>query len=152
MRYPQVNNLSVDECWAQLRTMVVGRLAIGGQEFPELFPINYVVDRGTVMFRSDPGTKIAASLQKAPVAFEVDGFEPATKVAWSVVLKGALEPVLETAEILDAVALPLFPWQHGNKGFFVRVVPVEVSGRQFVVADPAHWVSQLMGVRRSAEE
>ncbi|MCH6470223.1 pyridoxamine 5'-phosphate oxidase family protein [Sinomonas terrae] len=152
MRYPKVQELSSEECWAKLRTMVLGRLAIAGEEHPELFPINYVVDRGTVVFRSDPGTKIAASLDRARVAFEVDAFDPATNEAWSVIVKGGLEPVLETAEIIDALTLPLFPWQHGAKAFFVRIVPVELSGRQFVVADPGHWASQLMGIRPASEE
>ncbi|WP_334171984.1 pyridoxamine 5'-phosphate oxidase family protein [Sinomonas sp.] len=152
MRYPEVNELASEECWARLRTMVVGRLSISGAEYPELFPINYVVDRGTVVFRSDPGTKIAASMDRARVAFEVDGFEPATNEAWSVVIKGGLEPVLQTTEIVDALTLPLFPWQHGSKAFFVRIVPVALTGRQFVVADPGHWASQLMGVRRASEE
>ena len=88
----------------------------------------------------------------ARVAFEVDGFEPATNEAWSVVIKGGLEPVLQTSDVIDAVALPLFPWQYGHKAFFVRVVPVSLSGRRFVVVDPAHWVSQLMGIRRAATE
>ena len=60
MRYPPAHELTHDECWARLRTMVVGRLAIAAEEHPELFPVNYLVDRGTVVFRSDTGTKIAA--------------------------------------------------------------------------------------------
>ena len=149
---PPVHELSHEECWSRLRTMVVGRLALAGEEHPEIFPVNYLVDRGTVMFRSDPGTKIAASLEKARVAFEVDGFEPDTKEAWSVVVKGNLEPVLQTNDVVDAVTLPLFPWQYGHKAFFVRIVPVSMSGRRFVVAEPGHWISQLTGIPHAAEE
>ncbi|WP_415855365.1 pyridoxamine 5'-phosphate oxidase family protein [Sinomonas sp. G460-2] len=152
MRYPPVTELSTEECWASLRGAVVGRLAVAGPEHPELFPVNYVVDHGTVVFRTDPGAKLAASLDEARVAFEVDGFEPSTNEVWSVVIKGQLEPVLQTAEIVDAVALPLFPWQSGEKAFFVRVVPVALSGRRFVVADPARWISPLTGLRRAREE
>lgn len=152
MRYPIVRELSDQECWARLRTMVVGRLAVAAKDHLEMFPVNYVVDRGTVMFRTDPGTKLAASLDKSSAAFEVDAFEPGTNEAWSVVLKGALEPVLVTSEIIDALSLPLFPWQYGHKAFFVRVIPTTLSGRQFVVTDPAHWVSQLTGIRPASEE
>ena len=60
--------------------------------------------------------------------------------------------MLQTAEIVDAVALPLFPWQSGEKAYFVRVVPVSLSGRRFVVADPARWVTPLTGLRRAREE
>src|SRR5437870_1732420 len=99
-RNPSIIELSSETCWARLRTMVVGRLAIAADRHPELFPVNYLVDRGTLLFRTDPGTKLAASLDKALVSFEVDGFEPDTNEAWSVVVKGTLEPVLETAQIV----------------------------------------------------
>lgn len=132
--------------------MVVGRLAFPGETHPELFPVNYLVDRGTILFRTDPGTKLAASMDKLPVTFEVDGYEPGTNEAWSVVVRGSLEPVLETSDIVDAVALPLFPWQNGEKAFFVRIVPQSMSGRQFEVADPSRWVSPFTGVRRASEE
>ncbi|MDQ4501373.1 pyridoxamine 5'-phosphate oxidase family protein [Sinomonas sp. ASV322] len=152
MRYPPVRELSSEECWDRLRTTVVGRLAIAGDAYPEMFPVNYVVDRGTLVFRSDPGAKIAASLDGARVAFEVDAIERVTGEAWSVVVKGGLEPVLATTDVLDALGLPLFPWQYGAKAFFVRIVPVSLSGRRFVVADPAHWVTQITGIQRAAEE
>jgi hypothetical protein len=67
-------------------------------------------------------------------------------------MHGTLEPVLDTAEIVEAVALPLFPWQSGEKAFFVRIVPFQVTGRQFEVADPSRWVSQFTGVRRAQSE
>ena len=149
---PAITELRQDACWELLRTAVLGRLAVAASGHPELFPINYLVDRGTVLFRTDPGTKLAASLDQALATFEVDGYLTETHEAWSVVVKGTLEPVLATSEVVDAVALPLFPWQGGAKAFFVRIVPDAVSGRRFVVADPSAWVSPLTGVRRSAEE
>ena len=152
MRYPNVKELSGHECWKHLRTMTVGRLALGGDGHPELFPVNYLVDHGTVLFRTDPGSKLAASLEKAKVAFEVDGYEQATNEAWSVVVKGGIGSVLEIPAVVEAVALPLFPWQFGPKAFFVRVVPELVSGRKFIIVDPAHWVSPLTGRRPSPME
>lgn len=147
-----VRNLSPEDSWERARTMVVGRLAFSGGDRLELFPINYLVDRGTVLFRTAPGTKLAASMERLAVAFEVDGYEADTNEAWSVVIHGTLEPVLDTASIVDAVALPLFPWQSGEKAFFVRIVPGEVTGRQFKVADPSHWVSQFTGMHRASQE
>ena len=147
-----VRSLSPEDAWERARTMVVGRIAFSSDERLELFPINYLVDRGTVLFRTAPGTKLAASLGRPQVVFEVDGYEPELNEAWSVVVHGALEPVLDTAEIVEAVSLPLFPWQSGEKAFFVRIVPSQITGRQFPVADPSHWVSQFTGVRRAQSE
>lgn len=147
-----VRNLSPEDAWERARTMVVGRIAFSSEDRVELFPVNYLVDHGTVLFRTAPGTKLAASMGRLAVAFEVDGYEPDLNEAWSVVVHGTLEPVLDTAEIVESVALPLFPWQSGEKAFFVRVVPAQVTGRQFPVADPSRWVSQFTGVRRADSE
>jgi len=49
--------LSESECWALLRASSVGRLAVWLEDHPEIFPINYAVDHGTVVFRSSAGTK-----------------------------------------------------------------------------------------------
>lgn len=147
-----VRELSPEDAWERARTTVVGRLAFSAGDRLELFPINYLVDRGTVLFRTAPGTKLAASMERLDVVFEADGFEAETHEAWSVVIRGRLEPVLATADIVEAVALPLFPWQSGEKAFFVRIVPTEATGRQFRVADPSHWVSPFTGVRRASTE
>ena len=147
-----VRQLSHEDAWARLRSMVVGRLAFSLDGRLEIIPVNYLVDRGTLLFRTAPGTKFAASIGRLPAVFEVDGYEQEQREAWSVVAHGHLEPVLDTAEVIDVVALRLFPWQGGEKGLFVRVVPEEVTGRQFPFADPAHWVSPLTGIRRAPTE
>jgi hypothetical protein len=48
--------------------------------------------------------------------------------------------------------LPLFPWHASPKGRFVRVLPDEVTGRRFPVANPAAWETPLSGTRRTAHE
>ena len=54
--------LDTHTCLDLLRTSEVGRLAVSITDHPDIFPINYVVDRGTVVFRTAEGTKLAASL------------------------------------------------------------------------------------------
>ena len=44
---------------------------------PDIFPINYVVDHGAVVFRTAEGTKLAAAVLGQGVAFEIDGYEAA---------------------------------------------------------------------------
>ena len=141
MRYPAVKELTPEECWARLRTTTVGRLALGTEDFPELFPMNYAIDHASIVFRTDPGTKVAAALDRARVAFEADGMLPETEEAWSVVIKGNLEPLVETMAHVEAEKLPLYPWQFGEKAFFMRLQPVEMSGRQFVMVERSHWHS-----------
>jgi hypothetical protein len=52
--------LDTHTCLGLLRTSEVGRLAVSITDHPDIFPINYTVDRGTVVFRTAEGTKLAA--------------------------------------------------------------------------------------------
>ena len=147
-----VDGLSESACWALLRSTSVGRVAVWVGDHPDIFPINYAVDHGTVVFRSGAGTKLSAALSDSPVALEADGYDAQTAEAWSVVVKGRAEEIRSSEDLLDTVDLPLFPWQAGDKGRFVRIVPTTTSGRRFPVADPGLWSTPLSGVKRASME
>ena len=83
-----VDTLSTHDCWTLLASATVGRLALVVNGRPEIFPVNHVVDHGSVVFRTSPGTKLAAIGDATPVAFEVDGLDVEAGIAWSVILKG----------------------------------------------------------------
>jgi len=147
-----VERLPEDQCWALLRTATVGRLAVWVEDHPDIFPLNYAVDQGTVVFRTGEGTKVLGALSGTAVALETDGYDPATDRAWSVVVKGRARAITEVDDLMATVDLPLFPWQAGDKGRFVRVVPGEVTGRRFSVVDPGVWQPPSSGHRRAAME
>jgi nitroimidazol reductase NimA-like FMN-containing flavoprotein (pyridoxamine 5'-phosphate oxidase superfamily) len=142
--------LDQHECWELLRSAEVGRLAVSILERPDIFPINHVVDRGRIVFRTAAGTKLAAAVLGRAVAFEVDGYDPAKGEAWSVVVKGRARELEAMQEVVDALELPLFPWSAGPKPRFVRIDPDSVTGRRFQVVDlPAE---PKAPTRRSAPE
>ena len=147
-----ISILDLDECWALLRQYEVGRLAVSIANRPDIFPINYVVDHGTIVFRTAEGTKLAAAVLGAGVAFEVDGYDRATGVAWSVVIKGGASEIEKMYELFDAQDLPLFPWNAGPKHRFVRITPTETTGRRFVVSDMAAWHPTSGGPARQPGE
>jgi nitroimidazol reductase NimA-like FMN-containing flavoprotein (pyridoxamine 5'-phosphate oxidase superfamily) len=121
------------EALALLRTAPVGRLAVVVDDAPDIFPVNHVVDHGTVVFRTAAGTKLSA-MDGRQVAFEVDGYDPSTGEAWSVVVHGLGRVIYEPEETIAALGLPIFPWQSGSKPELVRVVPGTITGRRFGVA------------------
>ena len=125
--------LQESESWALLREGVVGRLAVMVEDAPDIFPVNYLVDRGTVVFRTAAGTKLDWSAGHR-VAFEVDGYDPASGEAWSVVVKGNAHEVKQLYDVLEAVSLPLVPWHAGAKPRYVRIDADAVTGRRFHVA------------------
>lgn len=127
------------ECWALLRSTPVGRLAVTMAGDPDIFPVNHVVDHGTIVFRTAKGTKLAAATLHPVVAYEVDGYDPESGGVWSVVVKGRAEPVRQREELLETLFLPLHPWHEGAKPYFVRIVPRRISIRKFSMAPTGTW-------------
>src|SRR5688572_16688942 len=131
--------LETNTCWELLRSSEVGRLAVSIGNHPDIFPVNFVVDHGTVVFRTAEGTKLAAAVLGTAVAFEVDGYDADAGEAWSVVIKGRAVEIERMQDVFDALELPLFPWHASPKHRFVRIEPEEVSGRRFDVVDKSTW-------------
>lgn len=115
-----------------LRSVPVGRLAVIVDGAPDIFPVNHLVDHGTILFRTAEGTKLSAA-HGHPVAFEVDGYDASKGEAWSVVAHGVGRLVNDADEAIEALSLPIFPWHAGAKPQVVRVVPSTITGRRFSV-------------------
>ena len=134
-----VTVLDANKCWDLLRSSEVGRLAVSIGNHPDIFPVNFVVDHGTVVFRTAEGTKLAAAVLGKAVAFEVDGYDADAGEAWSVVIKGRAVEIERIQDVFDALELPLFPWHASPKHRFVRIEPDDMSGRRFDVVDRQAW-------------
>lgn len=139
MSTPGTVYLTEAECWSLLQRHVVARLAVDIAGRPDIFPINYVVDDGTIVFRSGAGTKLAGAVLGRHVAIEIDGLDVNGSV-WSVVVKGIAREVTEMTERFEIDELPLYPWVASDKPNFVRIDPHLTTGRRFHVVerDPAH--------------
>ena len=124
-----VTVLSEDESWGLLATMPLGRLVtiLGGR--PEVFPVNFITQRRTVLFRTAKGTKLYSAVMADRVAFEADDHTVAE--GWSVIVKGTAQLLTANADILEAEEAPLLPWPATLKPFYVRVIPLEITGRRF---------------------
>jgi nitroimidazol reductase NimA-like FMN-containing flavoprotein (pyridoxamine 5'-phosphate oxidase superfamily) len=120
--------LSADECWRLLADSPVGRLAVIGPDGPEVFPINIAVDGESVVFRTDPGSKLAALSADSRVALEADAIDLERRDGWSVVVTGRVTE-LGGEEVIAAQRLELVPWTIGDKARWFRLIPLRVSGR-----------------------
>ncbi|QCB97693.1 pyridoxamine 5'-phosphate oxidase family protein [Arthrobacter sp. PAMC25564] len=149
---PPDYQLSIDQCWVLLDTEVVGRLALIVDGHPEIFPVNFVLERRSIVFRTAGGTKLWGAMTSKPVAFEIDGYDPHDQQAWSVVARGEAE-LIESQDDKDAAdARLLEPWQAGDKDFYVRLSPKALTGRRFKVNNPDLWSTRLSDPRRSSFE
>lgn len=125
-----VEYLDAQECWRLLASMPVGRVGVLVDSAPEIYPVNFAVDRHTVVFRTDAGTKLRGLHRSPSVCFEVDGFDPGERTGWSVLVKGFASEVDALEDVLRLSALPLRYWALGEKAHWVRLVPDEVTGRR----------------------
>jgi nitroimidazol reductase NimA-like FMN-containing flavoprotein (pyridoxamine 5'-phosphate oxidase superfamily) len=136
---PKTEILRVHDCWKYLRSASVGRLAVVKDAVPEIFPVNYLPEDGTVIFRTAPGTKLDAVLQGGTVALEADGLNDYGTIAWSVVLKGQPEAAAVAGDDLRRADRDLTPWEEGVKDQLIRITPTELTGRRFVISSPQRW-------------
>jgi hypothetical protein len=129
-----LEHLSPVECWRLLAAKPVGRLGVLVDSAPEVYPVNHVVDGASIVFRTDPGTKLRALDRSPSVCFEIDEVDPDTSTGWSVMLKGRATEITDLDELRAAADLPLRFWIQGDKDHWIRVVAEEVTGRRIVVS------------------
>lgn len=124
-----VSVLSDDRSWAVLAGSRLGRLVTVVDRHAEIFPINYVVDGRSLVFRTAEGSKLFTLTINGNVAFEVDGWDG--NGGWSVICRGTAAEVKDPSEIRRLEELPLNPWVPTVKTHWVRITPSEISGRVF---------------------
>jgi hypothetical protein len=94
--------------------------------------VNYAPAGEIVVFRTGSLTRLQRS-PRLQVTFEVDSWDPATGVGWSVLLKGMAREVTAGTD-LYSVALrqcgvqPLAP---GKREHWIAIYPSEITGRRF---------------------
>jgi uncharacterized protein len=114
-------------------------VAVADGQGPVIFPVNFVLDRHMVVFRTDEGTKLGAAARGGRVAFEVDGADQAAHTGWSVVVRGKATEVTDPAELARLRKLQLVPWAPGAKSRYVRILPAKLTGRRISAASgPSH--------------
>lgn len=117
------------DSWELLGQHEVGRLVTHVGDVIDIFPVNYVVDAGTILFRTAEGSKLFELTVNEDVLFEVDSFTEGE--AWSIIVRGHARRLDTTAEIEHADSLPLKPWIPTLKHNYVRIEPATLSGRAF---------------------
>jgi nitroimidazol reductase NimA-like FMN-containing flavoprotein (pyridoxamine 5'-phosphate oxidase superfamily) len=108
----------------------VGRLGLVVDGAPEIFPVNFVVDAGTIVFRTDPGIVLRTLAQVPSVCLEVDDIDITTATGASVLLKGEARELVAAGELAAVADLPLEFWPYGPKSHWIRIEPTEVTGRR----------------------
>ncbi|WP_460782441.1 pyridoxamine 5'-phosphate oxidase family protein [Microbacterium tumbae] len=124
-----VVSLSTADAWAHLRAQELGRLVTHVGDVIEIFPVNFVVDRDEIVFRTAEGSKLLELTINDEVLFEVDDHTDTD--AWSVIVRGTARRLDTDDEVQHADGLGLRPWIPTLKHNYVSIVPTAISGRAF---------------------
>jgi uncharacterized protein len=126
----QWRELTKSECFELLATERLGRIAVVDDRGPAMFPVNFVLDHHTVVFRTGQGTKLHAAALGSRVCFEVDGTDAAARTGWSVMVRGEAVEVTDRDELARLRGLPLYAWAPGARNRYVRILPTALTGRR----------------------
>lgn len=125
-----ISILSEPESWDLLSSVALGRLVTSVNGEPEIFPVNFVVQRRTVLFRTAEGAKLVSAAINNHVLFEADDHEAGD--GWSVIVRGLAQTLRTDEEIEEAERAELYPWTATTKRHYVRIRPLRVTGRRFI--------------------
>ncbi|AGP31859.1 pyridoxamine 5'-phosphate oxidase family protein [Corynebacterium terpenotabidum] len=140
-----VTTLTDEQSLELLATKSFGRLVVRRTNDIDLFPLNYLVHNGKILFRTAEGTKLFSLNLNEDVLFEADHVEHTGETsgdAWSVIVKGTARILRDSEEINAADQLPLTPWLPTLKYNYVEITPDEggISGRKFALgAEPERY-------------
>ncbi|MFB7616805.1 pyridoxamine 5'-phosphate oxidase family protein [Kitasatospora sp. NPDC056181] len=128
--HPLLAHLSAPECWELIGTHGIGRIGLPVQPAPAVYPVNYAVDGGAVVYRTARGGAAAPS-DGSKVSFQVDRIDDHRSRGWSVLIVGEARHVDDPDEERRLSALPgATPWAGGSRPLWVRVGAEEITGRR----------------------
>ncbi len=122
------------ECLALLAAAQVGRVVYTDGALPMCTPVNYVVYRNAIIFRTSPGARILSAVEDTVVAFEVDDFDVVKRTGWSVLATGTATAVRDVSTLLRLERTGLVAWAGGERSCWVRIVPTLLTGRRVLGA------------------
>lgn len=126
----ELQELSVDECWAALRTAAVGRVALIRGGLPSVVPVNVCAAEGAIWLRAGPGALLDGALARDILCVEVDEVDRMSHTGWSVVVTGR-------AEVVADRDLPVVSWGRSDADHLVRVTGELVTGRRLGISPSA---------------
>lgn len=126
----RITELTSEACRRLLGEHSLGRLGVVLAGKPFIFPVNYVFESDTVVFRTDPGTKLAGSgFQRA--VFEIDGVDQSRGEGWSVIVSGVSREINDALDVLAERlrSLHVDPWVPGERAHWVALQAESITGR-----------------------
>ena len=128
-----LTQLSRHECLMLMASVPVGRIIYTRRALPAVELVNFALDEGDIVIRTDGSGKLAAATRGAVVAFEADQLDHAGQSGqsgWSVTAVGPSNAVTDPGELARLRTIGLTPWAPGERDHFIRISPVMLNGRR----------------------
>ena len=125
-----LQRLSRDECLTLMASVPVGRIIYTRRALPAVELVNFALDEGDIVIRTDSSGKLAAATRGAVVAFEADQLDLAGQSGWSVTAIGPSGEVTDPDELARLRTIGLRSWAPGTRDHFIRISPVMLNGRR----------------------
>jgi uncharacterized protein len=125
-----LEQLSRDECLRLMASVTVGRIIYTRRALPAVELVNFALDHGDIIIRTDSGGKLAAATQHSVVGFEADRLDADQQAGWSVTAIGQSQEVTDPAEIGQLQKIGLTSWTLGVREHFIRISPEILNGRR----------------------
>lgn len=130
--------LDTEQCLALLARIELGRVAVCTAGFPAIFPVNFRLLDGSVVFRTGEGTKLNSAIWNAGIAFEADAVNSIFEIGWSVMIVGRAAEVVDPTKIAETMHMGLRPWAPGSRSHVIRIMADSISGRRIVGKGETH--------------
>jgi uncharacterized protein len=124
-----LRQLTSADCLRLLATVPIGRIIYTRQALPAVELVNFALESGDIVIRTDRSGKLAAAVRGAIVAFEADVVDPEQRSGWSVTAIGPSRAVTDAGDIARLQRIGLRSWAPGTREHFIRVTPQLLNGR-----------------------
>jgi nitroimidazol reductase NimA-like FMN-containing flavoprotein (pyridoxamine 5'-phosphate oxidase superfamily) len=133
---PALEPLDEAECLRLISPGGIGRLAYTGRYGLTVFPVNYKLHDGSIVFRTsqdsptDEDLRTGIAHAEYEVAFEIDEIDWDTQAGWSVLIQGSAHHMASEAERAAVRESGVQPWAGGPREHAIRITPTRITGRR----------------------
>jgi hypothetical protein len=127
------------ECLQLLGDIGIGRVCVNDAGYPLAFPMNYRVTgeypATQIVLRTSPDTTIGRYRGRASV--EIDDIDLGNGRAWSVIVRGDLQPIHGLPPYADVASIDPRPIITTGRSRWMSLTVAAISGRRFTAAGAA---------------
>jgi uncharacterized protein len=123
-----LQQLTRNECLQLMASVPVGRIIYTRQALPAVELVNFALDSGDIIIRTDYSATLAAATRGAVVAFEADSLGTDRQAGWSVTVIGHSREVTDPDEIGRLKQIGISSWAPAEREHFIRISPGILNG------------------------